>query len=113
MSRSRSKSRIGIEHAGSLTNYGYHSYDLPDVRRCALFKAMNEYGTPTTFKKVNALAVFNKNNPALKKIYESDKKWIRSWNSKSSRSPMRKSPMRKSRSRSRSRSCNKCGGIKI
>lgn len=119
--------RIRVKNQGSLTKYGYYAHESPMVRRRALRLAIREYGPLTTFKKINALSVFNKYKPELHRIYENDKQYVRQFiyhngsrsrSSSRSRSRLRKSPYRSrsratassSRSRSRSSSGYRCRG---
>lgn len=67
---------ITIEHKGSLSKYGYHADKSDMARHRALNVAVKTVGYDTTMRKVNAIAVLNKNNK-YGEIYESDKKYLK------------------------------------
>jgi hypothetical protein len=62
-----------------LRKYGY-AIDLPAAnRQKALSKAVKRYGALSVFRKLNALAVLNKNrNKANAKVYKQDRDFVKS-----------------------------------
>jgi len=78
-SQGRSKIRITLKK-GLLTKHGYvHVASLSKIQRHrALTSAISEYGSLTTRRMINVLAIFFKNkNPALSALYNEDKEWIK------------------------------------
>jgi hypothetical protein len=61
---------------GSLVKHGYSVSLDKEERRKVLKKAIKEYGDLSVFRKINALAILNKNNPSKSKLYISDRNWI-------------------------------------
>jgi hypothetical protein len=78
--RSRSLVRIKIspKHKGQLQKFGYSSNDPVEVRHKALRKAVKYYGRGNVVKKLNAICIFNKRNPALRNKFCGDKKYVQS-----------------------------------
>ena len=69
---------IGPLRRGELSKYGYHANADEDTRAEALDKAVQEYGALSVFRKLNALAVYNKNtSPNSAKIFKSDRDAIK------------------------------------
>lgn len=68
---------IGPLHIGELSKHGYSGIATlsTEKRHTALAKAVKEYGSLSTWRKVNALYVYNKSN-TLGKLYDADRKWI-------------------------------------
>jgi hypothetical protein len=63
---------------GELTELGYSVKNTSDMRRKALYKAVRKYGAVPVMRKLNLIAVYNRNMyPKYSKIYNSDKKWVR------------------------------------
>jgi len=63
---------------GELTELGYSVKNTSDMRRKALSKAVRKYGAVPVMRKLNLIAVYNRNMyPKYSKIYNSDKKWVR------------------------------------
>ena len=78
--KTRRKNQIGPIKKGLLTKFGY--VDVASLsqqkRRAALKKAVDAYGSLSTWKKINVLSVFTKKrNPKLRGIYNADKDWIK------------------------------------
>lgn len=71
------KNRIGPLHKGELSSLGY-SMSAPTLsRHRALNKATKKYGALSMYRKLNALAVLNKNtNPKTSKVSKKDRNWI-------------------------------------
>ena len=69
---------IGPLKKGDLKDAGYdHTYPAHE-RHMALIKAVSEYGHLSTLRKLNAIAVLNKNvAPTRSKIYRTDRDWIK------------------------------------
>jgi hypothetical protein len=80
-SRSRSKVRIPVRKEDFLKRYGYGAYRPESVRHSALTKAVKAYGASSVVKKLNVLAIYNKNNqPQLSKLFAADRDWVsRNW----------------------------------
>lgn len=69
---------IGPLHKGELTKFGYSVNLLAAERHAALSKAVKEYGSLSTWRKINALYVYTKNtSPAKAAKYNADRNWIR------------------------------------
>jgi len=66
---------IKITHKGSLKKFGYSSKSSEKDRHKSLLEAIKEYGKDEVIKKVNALAVLNKNKP-IGNIFQNDLKFI-------------------------------------
>ena len=68
---------IGPLKQGDLKQAGYDHTDPAHKRHMALIKAVSEYGPLSTLRKLNAIAVLNKNvAPTRSKIYRTDRDWI-------------------------------------
>src|SRR3990167_6660134 len=62
---------------GSLREYGYETGLSLAQRHAALKRAVLAYSPGTVVKKLNAVAVLNKNtNPSLARIFNADKTWV-------------------------------------
>lgn len=71
---------IGPLRSGELTKYGYIHVTKLGVRdrRTALRKAIQEYGSLTTWRKLNAVAVYTRYSaPESSGIFKQDMDWIR------------------------------------
>ncbi len=69
---------IGPLKKGDLKDVGYDHTDPAHQRHTALIKAVSEYGALSTLRKLNAIAVLNKNvAPTRSKIYRTDRDWIK------------------------------------
>jgi hypothetical protein len=76
----RRKGTIGPLRKGELTKYGYaHVTKLSSAERhSALRKAVHEYGSLTTWRKLNAVAVYTRyTSPQSSAIFKQDMDWIR------------------------------------
>lgn len=63
---------------GELSKFGYSSSASVAERERALRKAVKAYTAISTFRKLNALMVLNKNkNPRLSNIFRRDRDWIK------------------------------------
>jgi hypothetical protein len=64
--------------SGTLGQFGYKNITnlSKEERTNGLAKAIKKLGPLVVMRKVNILMVYSKNNPKLKKIYETDKNWI-------------------------------------
>ena len=72
---------IGPLKKGDLKDAGYDHTDPAHERHMALIKAVSEYGHLSTLRKLNAIAVLNKNvAPTRSKIYRTDRDWIKKIN---------------------------------
>lgn len=71
------KVNIIIKNEGSLTSLGYGSEKTQRARHSALNKAIKQYGLETVIRKINAIAVLNKNNPHGK-VFHDDLEWLES-----------------------------------
>jgi len=68
---------IGPLKQGDLKTVGYDYKDSADKRHIALAKAVGLYGRLSTLRKLNAVAVLNKNvAPTRASIYLTDRNWI-------------------------------------
>lgn len=79
MSGTPKKVRIVIKHRGTLGKHGYARVKtLSDTKRqAALLGAVEEYGHTYVIRKLNALAVFNKNrDPALSALFREDIRFV-------------------------------------
>jgi hypothetical protein len=69
---------IGPLKKGDLKDAGYDHTDPAHERHRSLIKAVSEYGHLSTLRKLNAIAVLNKNvAPTRAKIYRTDRDWIK------------------------------------
>ena len=72
------KKLIGPLKEGSLTKFGYHAAAATSTRRKAIRKAVHAYGPTSTFRKLNAIAVYSKRSDKGKsKEYKSDRNWVK------------------------------------
>jgi len=105
---SRSPVRIKIKNINSLSSLGYRIAFSSKDRQNALEKAVNKYGYLYVMRKVNAIYIFNKNNPKMSKKLVADKKWLmknyKPKSSRKSRKTSRRKSSRKSRKTSRRKS---------
>ena len=69
---------IGPLKQGDLKDAGYEHTDSAEKRHAALSKAVGKYGRLSTLRKLNAIAVLNKNvGPTRAKIYRTDRDWVK------------------------------------
>jgi hypothetical protein len=69
---------IGPLKQGDLKDAGYDHSDLAEKRHMALIKAVSLYGPLSTYRKLNAIAVLNKNvGPSRARIYLTDRDWVK------------------------------------
>jgi hypothetical protein len=69
---------IGPLKQGDLKTVGYDHTDGAEKRHTALIKAVSEYGPLSTLRKLNAIAVLNKNvAPTRANTYRTDRDWIK------------------------------------
>ena len=69
---------IGPLKQGDLKDAGYDHNDSAEKRHMSLIKAVSEYGPLSTLRKLNAIAVLNKNvAPTRANIYRTDRDWIK------------------------------------
>ena len=69
---------IGPLKKGALTDKGYDSTESASQRHVALAKAVGAYGRLSTLRKLNAVAVLNKNtSPARSKTFKTDRNWVK------------------------------------
>ena len=69
---------IGPLKQGDLKQVGYDHTDPAHERHMSLIKAVSEHGPLSTLRKLNAIAVLNKNvAPTRAKIYRTDRDWIK------------------------------------
>lgn len=74
----RKQPGIGPLRKGELVRFGYKSSNQSDDRHNALKKAVNELGSLSVWRKLNAIYVYNKNtNPTLAAKYNADRNWVR------------------------------------
>jgi hypothetical protein len=70
------KHGIGKLKKGQLM--GYHAAEKPRTRHGHLRKTVKKYGPLSTFRKLNALAVYTKNSsPTKSKTIKADRNWIK------------------------------------
>lgn len=63
---------------GTLRKHGYAT-DLPKAKRhAALKKAVKAEDWLKVFRKLNAVAIYNKNRPKLHKVFLADRDWVKS-----------------------------------
>ena len=68
---------IGPLKQGDLKTVGYDHTDGAEKRHRSLIKAVSEYGPLSTLRKLNAIAVLNKNvAPTRANTYRTDRNWI-------------------------------------
>lgn len=69
---------IGPLKPGQLSSLGYSSKDSASQRHAALAKAVGSYGRLSTLRKLNAVAVLNKNvSPGRAKTFKTDRNWVK------------------------------------
>jgi hypothetical protein len=69
---------IGPLKTGELKAVGYDSKDSASQRHVALAKAVGSYGRLSTLRKLNAVAVLNKNtSPTRAKTFKTDRNWVK------------------------------------
>lgn len=69
---------IGPLKQGDLKDAGYDHTDSANKRHMALIKAVSLYGPLSTYRKLNAIAVLNKNvGPSRARIYLTDRDWVK------------------------------------
>lgn len=69
---------IGPLKKGDLKDAGYDHTDPAHERHMALIKAVSEYGPLSVLRKLNAIAVLNKNvAPSRASVYLTDRNWIK------------------------------------
>lgn len=69
--------RIGPLKSGTLGNHGYKSSLSVTQRHTALRKAIKAHGKDTVIRKLNAVAVLNKNrSPTLSATFRADQQWV-------------------------------------
>lgn len=69
--------RIGPLKSGTLGNHGYKSSLSATQRHTALRKAIKAHGKDTVIRKLNAVAVLNKNrSPTLSATFRADQQWV-------------------------------------
>lgn len=77
-----SSTKIGPLHKGDLSKYGYAAKKPEYERRAALNRAIAEYGTLSTYRKLDAVAKLSvRRAPGISKIFQSDRNWIRNTHS--------------------------------
>ena len=76
-SKRNSPVRIKVRKEGALGKYGYHSSDSAEVRHRALRKASRGSTPVEIVRRLNAIAVLNKNRkPRLAAKFRADMHWI-------------------------------------
>jgi hypothetical protein len=68
--------KIEIKNKGALSKFGYSSKAPRKTRRAAIRKAVQSYGATSTFRKLNALSVFNKRTQKHK-LFKNDRDWVK------------------------------------
>jgi len=69
---------IGPLKKGDLTSKGYDATASASVRHAAIAKAVGAYGRLSTLRKLNAIAVLNKNtSPTRAKTFRTDRDWVK------------------------------------
>ena len=72
------KNVIGPLKKGELKDLGYSTKKSATKRHRALRRSVKKYGCLSVFRKLNAVAVLNKNkNPSTSKVMLSDRNWVR------------------------------------
>lgn len=75
--KTSSSVRIGPLKSGTLGNHGYKSSLSAAQRHAALRKAIKAHGKDTVIRKLNAVAVLNKNrSPTLSATFRADQQWV-------------------------------------
>lgn len=62
---------------GTLRKFGYATSDTKAKRHAALKKAVAADGWLSIFRKLNAVATYNKGRPALHKKFKEDRDWVK------------------------------------
>jgi hypothetical protein len=71
------KITLDPEMSGSLGYFGYRMRDSTPVRRAALAKAMEFWGSAYVIRKLNVLYIYNKAKyPEHADIFKADRDWI-------------------------------------
>jgi hypothetical protein len=74
----KSKVRIPVRKNNMLKKYGFSAKLSARSRHKSLERAVHEYGALSVFRKLNAIAIFNKNkNPELASKFNADKNWVK------------------------------------
>ena len=69
---------IGPLKKGELKAKGYDATSSATVRHAAIAKAVGAYGRLSTLRKLNAVAVLNKNtSPTRAKTFRADRNWVK------------------------------------
>ena len=69
---------IGPLKKGDLKEKGYDATSSATVRHAAIAKAVGAYGRLSTLRKLNAIAVLNKNtSPTRAKTFKADRNWVK------------------------------------
>lgn len=69
---------IGPLKKGELKEKGYDATASATVRHAAIAKAVGAYGRLSTLRKLNAVAVLNKNtSPRRAKTFRADRNWVK------------------------------------
>lgn len=69
---------IGKLHKGDLSSKGYSVKKTLRLRHKALKKVVKSEGPLSTFRKLNAIAVYTKNeSPTKSKTFKRDRNWVR------------------------------------
>ena len=69
---------IGPLKTGDLKAVGYDGTNSASQRHAALAKAVGSYGRLSTLRKLNAIAVLNKNtSPTRAKTFKTDRDWVK------------------------------------
>ena len=77
-SRGKGKKVFKNLRVGSLTKHGYTVSGSRDSRRISLRKAVKEYGTSSTIKKLNVISVYNKrSHPKTSRKAKEDMEFVR------------------------------------
>lgn len=70
--------KVGPLNKGTLTDFGYHA-DIKNTeeRREKLKMSINKYGWLAVMRKLNLIAIFDKNkHPTKAKVFRADAKWV-------------------------------------
>jgi len=62
---------------GTLSKHGYAADESVAKRHAALKKAVKAEDWLSVFRKLNAVATYNKNKPALHKTFIADRNWVK------------------------------------
>jgi len=62
---------------GTLRKYGYSTHDTTLVRRAALARSVRANSPLKTFRKLNAVMVYNKGRPKLYRTFKADRNWVK------------------------------------